>query len=209
MADTDSEGLGLEDPDHLPWLETADDYEYDDSPSIFKIILFILLGLSILAAAFGVYYWYQNKSDNGGVRGNGDVIAAQEGNYKVAPEDEQGKDFEGEGDASFATSEGQKVNGKIGSEAKVDSVKTDSPLAAGTAAVQLGAYSDTESAAAGWTSLSRRFGFLKDDMRKIVEGKIDNGATIYRLQAVASNAAQANDICSKLKAAGENCLVVK
>jgi len=209
VAETDNEGLNIEDPDHLPWLETADDYEYDNSPSIFKIILWLLLVAMVLAFIAASYYWYQNRSDGGTSQGNGDLIAAQEGDYKVSPKDEQGKDFEGEGDASFAASAGQKVTGKIGEGDKTAPVKTDGPLAAGTVAVQLGAFSDTSSAAAAWSNLSKRFGFLSDGKRKIVEGNIDGGRKIYRLQAIADNAAQANDICSKLKATGQNCLVVK
>lgn len=201
--------MDLDNPDHLPWLETADDYEYDNSPSVFKIILFIILALLAIAAVAASYYWYQNRSEGSSSAGNGDLIAAQEGDYKVAPEDRQGKDFEGEGDASFAATEGQKRPGKIGDPVTTEPVKTDAPIAAGTAAVQLGAFSDTASASAAWTNLSKRFGFLADGQRKIAEGTVDGGRKIYRLQAVAADAAQANDFCAKLKAAGENCLVVK
>lgn len=212
MAEKNIDGLGLDDPDHLPWLETADDYEYDNSPSAAKIIIGILLILLVLGAIFGAYYWYQNRS-NGEQQGNGAIITAQEGDYKVAPEDAQGKEFEGEGDASFAASEGRKVSGQIGEAVKEAPVKdtpnADAPIASGTAAIQLGAFSDTGSAAAAWSNLSKRFGFLSDGKRKIVEGTVDGGRKIYRLQAIADDASQANDICAKLKAAGENCLVVK
>ncbi len=209
MAETENEGLGLEDSEHLPWLETADDYEYDNSPSIFKIILWVILAFMLLAFIVASYFWYQNRSDDGDAQGNGSLITAQEGDYKVAPEDRQGKEFEGEGDASFAASEGQKVSSTIGKEDKSEEIKTDGPIASGKAAIQLGAFSDTGSAASAWTNLSKRFGFLSDGQRKIVEGTVDGGRKIYRLQAIANDSAQANDICTKLKAAGENCLVVK
>ena len=209
LANTDTDGMDIDDPDHLPWLETADDYEYDNSPSIFKIILFIFIALLAVAAVAASYYWYQNRSEGDVKSGNGDLIVAQEGDYKVAPEDPQGKDFEGEGDASFAVTEGQKQSAVIGKEETSAPIKTDGPVAAGTAAVQLGAFSDTDSAANAWSNLSKRFGFLSDSQRKIVEGTVDGGRKIYRLQAIASNAAQASDFCAKLKAAGENCLVVK
>lgn len=209
MAETQNEGLGLEDPDHLPWLETADDYEYDDSPSVLKIIIYIILVLALIGLAIAGYFYVQGKNNDGPTQGNGELITAQEGNYKVAPEDTQGKDFEGEGDASFAATEGQKVSATIGKEVQAEPVKSDGPIAAGTAAIQLGAFSDTASAATAWTNLSKRFGFLAEGKRKIVEGSVDGGRKIYRLQAIADDAAQANDICGKLKAAGENCLVVK
>lgn len=209
MASTENEGLSLEDSDHLPWLETAEDYEYDNSPSIFKIILWVILAFMLLAFVAASYYWYQNRSNDSDAQGNGSLITAQEGDYKVAPEDRQGKEFEGEGDASFAASEGKKVSSTIGKEDKSDDIKADGPIASGKAAIQLGAFSDTGSAASAWTNLSKRFGFLSDGQRKIVEGTVDGGRKIYRLQAIANNTAQANDICVKLKAAGENCLVVK
>ncbi len=209
MAEAENEGLGLEDSEHLPWLETADDYEYDNSPSIFKIILWVILAFMLLAFIVAAYFWYQNRSSDSNVQGNGSLITAQEGDYKVAPEDRQGKEFEGEGDASFAASEGQKVSSTIGKEDKSDEIRADSPIVSGKAVIQLGAFSDTGSAASAWTNLSKRFGFLSDGQRKIVEGTVDGGRKIYRLQAIATNGAQANDICAKLKAAGENCLVVK
>ncbi len=209
LADTDIDGMDIDDPDHLPWLETADDYEYDNSPSIFKIILFIFIALLAIAAIAASYYWYKNRSEEGVKSGNGDLIVAQEGDYKVPPEDRQGKEFEGEGDASFAVTEGQKQSSTIGTGETNAPVKTDGPVAAGSAAIQLGAFSDTGSAANAWSNLSKRFGFLSDGQRKIVEGTADGGRKIYRLQAVTSNKAQANDFCAKLKAAGENCLIVK
>ena len=42
--------------------------------------------------------------------------------------------------------------------------------------------------------------------RAVVEGKADIG-TVYRLQALAGDASGANDLCSRLKAAGVACQV--
>ena len=40
----------VRDEDRLPWLETVDE-DYDEGPSIFRVILMVLLGLAIIAAA--------------------------------------------------------------------------------------------------------------------------------------------------------------
>ncbi|APG63756.1 hypothetical protein LPB140_09520 [Sphingorhabdus lutea] len=231
--DGDEQGLGLDDTERLPWLETADDYEYDSGPSSSRIIGLLLAGLAMLAAIIGgIYWWQRNQNAQGGI-GNGDLIVAQEGDYKVKAEDPQGKSFEGEGDAAYAASDGRKLPTGAGPEkenmqsptakAGVNPSANGNEPAKGNAAangasnnggasgamVQLGAFSDSASAQNAWSGLSSRFGFLSSANRKIVEGKVDNGRKIFRLQAGVGNAAQAQDICAKLRAAGENCLVVR
>jgi SPOR domain len=73
-----SSDLEVRDEDRLPWLETVDE-EYERGPSALRIILLVVLAL---------------------------VIAAQEGDYKVKPDDPGGLKVEGEGDSAIATSEG-------------------------------------------------------------------------------------------------------
>ena len=76
--DNRDEDLGLDDPDRLPWLETADGYEYEENASPLKVAGLVLAGLALLAAIVGGIYWLQrNQSD--GASGNGELIAAQEG----------------------------------------------------------------------------------------------------------------------------------
>ncbi len=217
MTDTDRDGLNLDDPDRLPWLETADGYEYDSGASPLKVAGLVLGGLALLAAIVGGIYWMQ-RNQSGGTEGNGELIAAQEGNYKVLPTDPEGKKFEGEGDSAFAASDGKKVDTKMGS-AKADPVKAgpataasasaNAPVPAGAAFVQLGAFSDAAKADQAWAALSKRFGFLSGVNRKIAEASPEGGRKVFRLQAVTPNAAGAQQLCAKLKAAGENCLIVK
>ncbi len=225
MTDTNrDDGLGLDDPDRLPWLETADGYEYEESASPFKVLGLVLGGLALLAAIVGGIYWLQ-RNQTGGASGNGELIAAAEGDYKVAPADREGKNFDGEGDAAFAASEGKKVGvnidrdkAKAGSPAATATANgaatgaaasNAGPIAAGSGFVQLGAYSDAAKADQAWAAMGKRFGFLSGLNRRIAEGSADGGRKVYRLQAVASNAAAAQQLCAKLKAAGENCMVVK
>lgn len=220
MTDTDRDGLGLEDPDRLPWLETADGYEYEETASPLKVAGLVLAGLALLAAIVGGIYWFQRNQAGG--QGNGELIAAQEGGYKVAPADREGKSFEGEGDAAFAASEGKKVDAKI-DPAKAKAAETAAatasasaagagkagPIPAGAAFVQLGAYSDAAKAEQAWAALGKRFGAISGTNKRIAEGAGEGGRKVFRLQAVAANSAAAQQLCAKLKAAGEGCLVVK
>lgn len=102
-------GLGLDDEDRLPWLEAADDYEDDGEVSPTRLLAMVLGGLVLIGAVLGGLWWIQN----GGARGQGELIVAQEGDYKVAPKNDAAKSFDGEGDASFAASEGAEPSGKV------------------------------------------------------------------------------------------------
>lgn len=214
MSDTVNDGLGLDDPDRLPWLETADGYEYDEGASPLKVAGLVLGGLALLAAIVGGIYWLQ-RNQTGAAQGNGELIAAQEGNYKVAPDDREGKTFEGEGDAAFAASEGKKTGATIAVPAKAADPRTvavsapSGPTPAGAVMVQLGAFGDAAKADQAWAAFGKRFGFLSGTNRKIAEASGEGGRKIFRLQAVTANATAAQQLCAKLKAAGENCLIVK
>ncbi|MEW6575277.1 SPOR domain-containing protein [Sphingorhabdus buctiana] len=220
MTDNDrDEDLGLDDADRLPWLETADGYEYEETASPLKVAGLVLAGLALLAAIVGGIYWIQ-RSQSGGASGNGELIAAQEGDYKVAPTDREGKSFEGEGDAAFAASEGKKVEVSIDpakakaaaqapAPAPVAAPQAQGATPAGAGFVQLGAFSDSAKADQAWAAMGKRFGFLSGLNRRIAEGAAEGGRKVYRLQAVAANPAAAQQLCAKLKAAGENCMVVK
>jgi hypothetical protein len=102
-------GEGYPDDDRLPWLETVDE-DYSEGPSLVRIALMILVGLAIIAAAIFGYYWYQQRD---GASGTGALINAQEGDYKVKPDEPGGMKVEGEGDTVFATSEGATTNGSV------------------------------------------------------------------------------------------------
>lgn len=221
MTDTDrdglnNDGLGLDDPDRLPWLETADGYEYEESASPLKVAGLVLGGLALLAAIVGGIYWFQRNQAGG--QGNGELIAAPEGGYKEAPTDREGKSFEGEGDAAFAASEGKKVDAKIdpakAKEAAAASAAgaapaKSGPIPAGAAFVQLGAYSDAAKAEQAWGALGKRFAAISGSNKRIAEGAGEGGRKVFRLQAVAADSAAAQQLCAKLKAAGESCIVVK
>lgn len=98
---------GIHDEDRLPWLETVE----PDEPQghVARTIMLVLLGLAVLAAIiFGIY-----QAQRGGAAGSGDLIAAQEGDYKIKPEDPGGLKVKGEGDSAIAASAGSDTSGAI------------------------------------------------------------------------------------------------
>ncbi len=212
MSDTNRDSLDLDEEERLPWLESAEDYDDGDEYSPIRVALFVGAGLLLLAAIVGGIYWLQNR-DGGGLDGTGELITAQEGDYKVRPDDPQARQFEGEGDASFAASEGQETPAQLGNP-----VATEAPIrkpdaapaadAAGSALIQLGAFSSASLADNSWSGYARRFEAIDSLPKKIIPGKLDGG-TIYRLNAVAPSREAAQQICNNLKAAGESCLVVR
>ncbi|MFM2409573.1 MAG: hypothetical protein RL481_401, partial [Pseudomonadota bacterium] len=45
--------------------------------------------------------------------------------------------------------------------------------------------------------------------KRIVEATGEGGRKVFRLQAISANSAAAQQLCAKLKAAGESCFVAK
>jgi hypothetical protein len=251
-VDQGDTGLGLESEDRLPWLEAADGVEDDGEVSPARLLVMVLGGLLLIGAVLGGLWWVQN----GGARGKGELIAAQDGNYKVAPKNDGAKSFEGEGDASFSASEGAEPAGKVDptrmpeepavtpqereaakaaadkaaaakakpapmpakAEPKTASASAKAPAAAPKAApagaaaasamIQLGAFSSDAAAAKAWTNLSKRFAYLADLNKSVSPAKVGDG-TVYRLRVSAGTAANAANLCGKLRVAGENCVVVR
>jgi hypothetical protein len=237
-------GLGLDDEDRLPWLEAADDYEDDGEVSPTRLLVMVLGGLLLIGAVLGGLWWIQN----GGARGEGELIVAQKGDYKVAPKNDAAKTFEGEGDASFAASEGAEPSGKVDASRmpeepaaspaereaaakaakKADADKAAAaekgkpaatsakaaepakpvPPPAGSAMIQLGAFSSEAAAAKAWTNLTKRFAYLSELNKSVSPATVDSGQ-VYRLRAVAGSAANAQSLCGKLRVAGENCVIVR
>ncbi|MGA1798775.1 SPOR domain-containing protein [Sphingomonas sp. 4RDLI-65] len=103
-----ADDMDLREEDRLPWLETVEPDE-QDTVGIGRVIALVVLGLAVLAAIiFGIYKLQQRAPT-----GDGQLIAAQEGDYKVKPDEPGGLKVKGEGDSAIATSAGKSGNGAI------------------------------------------------------------------------------------------------
>lgn len=112
MSDYARGRLDLDDEDRLPWLEPAMDDDAEEGISPLRLLGLILLGLVLIGAVVAGVWWMQNRN-GGGSAGEGQLIAAPADNYKIAANEADAKKFDGEGDASFAASEGVLRDGRI------------------------------------------------------------------------------------------------
>lgn len=222
-ANVQEERLDFADDDEqLPWLESADDAE-EEGPDTTRIIGFALVGLLALAAIVGGIWWASHRASNPTLVADGSTIEAPEEPYKAKPEDPGGKTFAGTGDTSFKVGEGQTSEGRVASrpapqpesadakagdkgKAAVRAEAENEPARVSGVPVQVGAYSNKQTAQAGWNTLYGRHEALKGLNYRIVEGQADIG-TVYRLQAMASDLDAARDLCERLKAEGAACQV--
>ena len=129
MADYARDSLHLDDEDRLPWLEPAMDTSEGQGVSPLKLLGLILIGLAVVGALVAGIYWLNNRAGIGG--GEGTLIAAPPGDYKVPAKEADAKKFAGEGDASFAASEGVERDGRID-----PSRVPEAPVTGGPAPVQ-------------------------------------------------------------------------
>ncbi len=221
-ADLDrEEQLTLADADErLPWLESDEDYE-QPGVDTGRIVAFAAVGLLFIAVLLGVLYYFTRDPRDAALVADGSTIEAPDTPYKTRPENPGGRQVEGTGDKSYEVAEGQQVEGQIDAGVPVPSIDraqagapTPAPTASPTAApaptggvgVQVGAYSTRAQAEAGWSQLAGRYEALKGRSHRVLEGTADSG-TIYRLQAVAGSAAEADSLCRSVKAAGGDCQV--
>jgi hypothetical protein len=137
MTDYDRDNV-LEDEDRLPWLEAVESDEDEDGLSASKLLGFLAVAVIALGLVVGGVAWLRSQS--AGPSGDGTLIAAQEGDYKVKPEDPGGMKVEGQGGATFAAAEGAEANGKVDVGAKPEvavagTKVAKTPAAAGAKAV--------------------------------------------------------------------------
>ena len=217
------------DEDRLPWLEAVEEDEEQGGPPVAKLIGAILIGLIAIAVIVGGLFWLGNRNRTDG---NGEIIAAPEGDYKVRPEEPGGMNVTGEGGTAAAASAGAEPRGQINTNAVAEAPiarpqpapqapaaqpqapatrpqapapARPQPAAAGLGAtIQLGAFSTSAGANSAWRALSARFRYLAPLGHSVVPVQ-SGGRTLYRLRASGPDAA---NICRRLQVAGEDCAVV-
>lgn len=217
--------LGGQEDDRLPWLEAVEEDDDDTGPSVAKLIGAIVIGLVAIGIIVGGLFWLGNRSREGG---DGELIAAPEGDYKVRPDEPGGMNVAGEGDTAYAASEGAEPQGRLNTNAVAEAPVTPAPRpappaaqppapapkaappprpaprpapAAAGATIQLGAFSSQAGATRAWTALAGRFRYLSPLSHSVVPVQA-GGRTLYRLRASGADAA---GICRRLKVAGEAC----
>lgn len=230
MSETGPE-LGLRDEDRLPWLEAVESEDDGEGISSGKLIAFLIAGLAAIALVVGGVWWLRNQKEE--PQGDGTLIAAPQGDYKVKPEAPGGMKVEGQGDSAFAASEGAEANGKVDTAAQPEApvaVQKPAPVAAkpvivakravttpmpesggklippapaGTL-IQLGAYDSEAIANTAWRALAAKTPALAKLSKSVVKANV-GGKTYYRLRANAGSPAEATSLCGQVG----NCLVVR
>lgn len=216
----------VDDGDRLPWLESSDDMPAKPRPNLARLAGIGLLSLAVAGLVGAGGWWLLSQA--GAPAGDGSVIAAPEGPYKVRPADPGGKQHAGTGDTSFAVGEGQTREARLAEatpppQPAVQPSASAPAASAGAAAapaapepepsatvagvgVQVGAYYNADAAERGWATLTRQTEALQGVSHRVVRGVADIG-TVYRLQAVVPDAASANRLCAALRSDGLNCQV--
>lgn len=105
-----NDSLALDDEDRLPWLEPAYDDDGDEEVSLLRLGALIIAGLVLLGLIVGAVYIIRNRMIE---KAEPQVIHAPVNPYKVPAHSADAKKFAGEGDESFAASEGKERSGVI------------------------------------------------------------------------------------------------
>lgn len=215
--------LAADEDERLPWLEAGDEDD-DEGVDSGRIFGFAALAVLALAVIVGGIWWFGNRGPDPELVADGSTIEAPEGPYKVKPADPGGKKFEGTGNLAPVVGEGESREGRIADTSPRPAIDAPKPAerpsamaSAGNApaapaapsggvAVQVGAYSSKASAEAGWQKLLGQTDKLSGVSHRVVQGQADIG-TVFRLQAVAGDAASASRLCTALKSDGVPCQV--
>ena len=221
-ADTshvEEERLDLaDDDDELPWLE-ADEYE-EEGGFDWSLIRFAAMAIVALVVLLGLIWWLTRDRPDAELVADGSTIEAPEGPYKQRPDDAGGTEVEGTGDQAYAVAEGESTRGRIADGDPRPSIDRDQdteeeepeasaePAAdSGSATyVQIGAFASRSDAQGAWNSAVQRYSALSGMRNRIVEAEV-NGATVYRLQAVAGSREAGDATCRAIRNAGGDCYI--
>jgi len=136
MTDVDRGTLGSGDEDRLPWLEAVEDEDEGEGIGAGKLIAAVIAALVAIGLVIGGVFWLRERRD--APAGEGGLIAAPKGDYKVSPDRKaaNGMAIEGEGDAAYAASEGGDINAAIDISARPETPVTGSVTTVDATAVR-------------------------------------------------------------------------
>jgi len=107
-------GRGTAEEDRLPWLEPVEEEGAEDGISVARLIAGVLAALVAIGLVVGGTYWLKQRAGGPGTSSSDpSLIAAQPGPYKTKPAEAGGMQVKGQGDSSYAASEGADPNAKI------------------------------------------------------------------------------------------------
>jgi len=139
---------GAADEDRLPWLEPVEEEGVEEGVSAARLIAGLIVALVALGLVVGGVYWLKQRAGGPGTSATDPtLIAAQPGPYKTKPTDAGGMQVKGQGDSSYAASEGADPNAKIDLSAIPEApIAKGKPAAQGSAWVKPGEPAKTVSA---------------------------------------------------------------
>lgn len=111
MSDFSRDRLDTADEDRLPWLEAVEDEDDEPGVGAGKLIAALIAGLIALGLIVGGVFWLRDRTAGGS--GEGELIAAPQGDYKQQPEAPGGMQVAGQGDVAYSASEGADINSAI------------------------------------------------------------------------------------------------
>lgn len=111
MTDEISGNSAALDEERLPWLQAVDDEDEEDGVPAARLIAGVIGALLVIGLIIGGIFWLKQRSAV--THGDGELIAAAEGDYKVRPADPGGMKVEGTGDVAYNVSEGGEAAGSI------------------------------------------------------------------------------------------------
>ncbi|WP_137681087.1 SPOR domain-containing protein [Aurantiacibacter suaedae] len=223
--DMPEEPLMLADMDErLPWLESDDDKD-EGGVDVGRLVALAVVALAALLGLLALLWFLSRPADDAELQPQGSTIEAPEEPYRTAPADPGGTEVAGTGDMSFEVGEGQSRDSQLATDdlpapsidrtqAEPSAAPTPSPTPSASATpssasgvpVQVAAYSSRARAEQGWNEVRGRYEALSGLNHRIEEAVVD-GATVYRLQAMAGSAAAADQVCRSVRAAGGDCQV--
>ena len=217
----EEEQLDLADDDEdLPWLE-AEEYE-EEGGFDWSLIRLIAIAAVTLAIVLGLIWWLFRDRPDPEMVPDGSTIEAPDEPYKERPEEGSGAEVEGTGSQAFQRGEGEQERGRLEADDGGDSPRPsidreqaggessdadETPSDSGNSVyVQIGAFGSNADAEAAWTQATQRYSVLSGKRHRVLQAEV-NGATVYRLQVIASDRASADATCRSIRNAGGDCYI--